>query len=343
MTIPCAHHGGVFFLTSCTGVIVESVPEMQASVRCRPNGNSNNTAANQRGSVVATAVAAAQPSTIFTSRSSGGAGCGNICRRLGAAAMIVSSFPSSYAFGLVTFAATGSGSLTARGSTSNLMARVARSSNRKFQQSNWIGGSWDASSAAHRSRWRAYGTNLGTLPSAIKCKNIVRTGRIRGGHPVLVRGVSHVLSSFGNSRHLVDDASIRNCLIGRCHVVGSRPVGVLFSTTRDVPPSTAPSTPSTDSTTLQPKARAGTMDKGTKANKKNGSAVTEDTPVAELRTVNIPCSLTPLIHPRGFSTTAVWGFLLRDKCTYSAAVISTSSVKLQACARNTLSRDLIMR
>lgn len=313
MTIPCAHPERVAFLASCTGVLVESVPEMQASVRCRPNGNSDNTAANQRGSAVATVVAAAQPSTIFTSRSSGGAGCGNICRRLGAAAMIVSSFPSSHAFGLVTFAATGSGSLTARGSTSNLMARVARSSNRRFQQSDWVGGSWDALSATHRSRSRAFGTNLGTLPSAIKCKNIVRTGRIRGGH-LLVGGVSQVLSSFGHSRHFVDAASIRNRLIGRCHIFGSRPAGVLFSTTRDLPPSTAPSAPSTDS---QAKARQGTTDKGAKANKKNGSAVAEDTPVAELRTVNTPCSLirtcfvlrmAPLTHPRGISTTAVCFF-----------------------------------
>lgn len=293
MIVPSAHAERIASFASCSGVFVESVPEMQARVRCRPNGNSNNTAANQRGGAVATVVAAAaaQPSTIFRSRSSGGAGCGNIRRRLGAAAMIVSSLPSSYAFGLVTFAATGSGSVTARGSTSNLMARVARSSNRKFQQLDWVGGSWDASPTARKSRWRAYGTNLGTLPAA----NVVRMGRIRGGHRVLVGGISRFLSSFGDSRHFVDAASIRNRLIGRCHVLGSRPVGALFSTMRDVPPSTAPSAPSSDTTTshaapeasaANAKTREGTTDKGAKANKKKGSAVAEDTPVAELRTVN---------------------------------------------------------
>ena len=264
---------------------------MQASVRYRSNRNGNNV-----GNSGGTTAVAAKSSNTF---SGGRRVCyGNLRRRLGAAAMIVSTLPSSHAFGLLTSVVTGSRS-TVRLSTCNLTTRVTRSTNLHHNhRSVWGAASARASFATSRLWRRSCGTNIEMLSSAGEGRVVTSLGNIylseHGGvSRVSWWGSGDRLSSCGHPRRrwlTARRSSTPNGLnLGR-HAGGFERATAPFSTTSDAPPPTAPAVAKTDNTATPAEATANARKgagKSAKGAQKKGAAVAEDTPVAELRTVRL--------------------------------------------------------
>lgn len=263
---------------------------MQARVLDRYNRNLNGNSTSVSPDPVATPASAAAhlaravvaPTT--TCRSGGG--CGNLRRRLGAAAMIV-SLPTSYAFGLVGNVATGGGSVACRAASSH-MARFSRSANvhrssasGRSRRASCVAASAPGAAALPRmfSDRQNMHSDLGAYPWASLPR---RSGNERDSSaaPLWARTP---LSSRGHAAHHS----------GR---VGSR--GALFSTTSDVPPPAASAVEGSSSGPPQATksnkgasggkgGKGGGGGKGGKGGgKMKGGAVAEDTPVAELRAVS---------------------------------------------------------
>eukprot|EP00752_Nemacystus_decipiens_P018778 g16836.t1 len=243
---------------------------------------------------------AATAAAAITSRGRGGGGI----FRLGAAAMVVSSLPASYAFGMVTAgAATASRTATAahlaRCSSARLSTSSARSSGGGGGGGGVGGGGRSALAAFDRSRRSAFGiapaaavATSGELWSGATRSHSDGGGgsgssssnRPRGGGAGLPRWTSSWSGSGSDGRAV------------RVRARG----GVLFSTTSDVPPSSAPAPAAdagaaaapVDGKTGQGKKGGGGGNKGKKGGgggggKKKGGAPAEDTPVAELRAIRI--------------------------------------------------------